>query len=77
MADGPSVETNLWQYYQAQAPCKVALIGADVWNGTPAQFALFRSHTGVTFPLLLNAGVDTGGNLLTDYTDRDDYVVLS
>ena len=52
------------------------MIGADVYNGTPAQLALFRSQTGVTFPLLLNAATNTGGNLLTDYTDRDDYVVL-
>jgi hypothetical protein len=37
---------------------------------------LFRSQTGSTFPLLLNAATAAGGNLLTDYTDRDDYVVL-
>jgi hypothetical protein len=76
VADGPSVESDLWQYYQTSAPGRVVVLGPDVYNGTPAALAFFRSQTGATFPLLLDAATSTGGNLLTDYTDRDNYVIL-
>jgi hypothetical protein len=76
VTDGPSVESDLWQYYQTNAPGRVIVLGTDVWNGTPAQLAAFRNTTGATYPLLLNAGTATGGNLMTDYFDRDTYVII-
>ena len=33
----------------------VVIIGLDVWDGTHAQVESFKTTTGVTFPLLLNA----------------------
>ena len=52
------------------------VIGADIWNGTPSQLSGFKNLTGATFPLLLNAGTTTGGNLATAYYDRDNYVII-
>ncbi len=52
-------------------------IGADVLNGTSPQLATFRDETGLTFPLLLNAGTATGGNIATLYGGREDYVVIN
>ena len=53
------------------------MIGADEWNGTVSQLQTFRAVTGVTFPLLLQAGIATGGNLATLYGTYDNYVVIN
>ena len=37
----------------------VQMLGVDLWNGSQSQLSLFRSVTGVDFPLLQRAG--TGG----------------
>jgi FlgD Ig-like domain len=66
----------LWQYYKTNQPGKVVVVGADIWNGSPGGLASFQTATGVTFPLLLNAGTATGGNLVTAYFDRDNYVII-
>jgi hypothetical protein len=52
------------------------VVGADIWNGTPSGLAGFQTSTGITFPLLLNAGTATGGDLATAYFDRDNYVII-
>ncbi|MFI5372039.1 MAG: FlgD immunoglobulin-like domain containing protein [Candidatus Eisenbacteria bacterium] len=52
------------------------MIGADIWDGTPSALNTFKNQTGITFPLLLNAGLDAGGNLVTAYFDRDNYVII-
>jgi peroxiredoxin len=76
LSDGPSVEADLWQYYKANQPGRVIVVGADIWDGTPGALAGFQSSTGITFPLLLNAGTATGGDLATAYFDRDNYVII-
>jgi peroxiredoxin len=76
--NAPSVQANLWQYYQANHPGQVQVLSADVWNGTPAQLQSFRNTTGVTYPLLLNATLEPGGNLYDlYYPDTDDYIVIN
>lgn len=52
------------------------MVGADIWNGSPGGLAAFQSLTGITFPLLLDAGTATGGDLATAYYDRDNYVII-
>jgi hypothetical protein len=52
------------------------VVGADIWDGTPAELSGFKNVTGATFPLLLNAGLATGGDLATAYYDRDNYVIF-
>lgn len=52
------------------------MIGADIYNGTPAQLNSFETITGASYPLLLNGGRDAGGNFYSAYGDRDDYVVI-
>lgn len=76
--NAPSVQANLWQYYQNQNPGQVQVLSADVWNGTPAQLNSFRNMTGATYPLLLNATTGGGGNLYDlYYPDTDDYIVIN
>lgn len=53
------------------------MIGADLWNGTPAQLTSYRNQTGVTFPLLQQGASATGGNLGTLYGTYDNYVVIN
>jgi hypothetical protein len=77
MQDGPSFESEIWQYYQQTHPGEVQCIGADVEDGTTSALSTFRDIVGATFPLLLNAGLSTGGNIATLYGGRDDYVVIS
>jgi FlgD Ig-like domain len=76
LTDGPSVEADLWQFYETSQPGKVVVVGADIWDGSPADLAGFRNTTGATYPLLLNAGTASGGNLVTAYFDRDNYVII-
>lgn len=46
-------------------------------NGSSSGLTTFRDIVGATFPLLLNAGTASGGNISTLYGGRDDYVVIS
>jgi len=77
MADGPSVEANIWQHYQQTHPGQVQVIGADIFNGTEAQVRSFRTSTGSTFPLLLNAGSSTGGNMSVLYGLRESHTIIN
>ena len=77
MNDGPSVEQDIWQYYEAQFPGQVQVLGPDNYNGSVGQLQTFKSQTGATYPLLLNAATATGGNVSTLYGPNDDYVVIN
>ena len=77
LANAPSVETDVAQYYATSHPGEVAVVGADLWNGTTSQLTGFRDQTGVTFPLLLNGAVATGGNLATLYGTYDNFVIVN
>ena len=73
MTDGPSVETEVWQYFRNRYPHgSVQVIGADLFNGTPSNLQSFKNSTGVTYPLLLLCG-DFWNAL---YGDRDNFVVI-
>ncbi|NOT35692.1 MAG: hypothetical protein HOP12_16245 [Candidatus Eisenbacteria bacterium] len=74
--DGPGFQTEIAAYYGSVAPNDVQVLGADMWNGTPAQVAsIFRNTTGATFPLLLTAGTAANGNL-NDWGPWDNYVIV-
>lgn len=75
--DAPSLESDVAQAYAQSHPGQVQAIGVDLWNGTTTQLSGFRDATGVTFPLLLNGAVATGGNLATLYGTYDNYVVIN
>src|SRR6185369_953637 len=83
MADGPSVESQIWSYVQGAYPGQVQVLGPDVMpsgtNGsTLQQFNVITG--GLTFPLLRDCGdgsalADT--NLLRPYFQRENYVVIN
>jgi hypothetical protein len=78
VTDGPSVETDLWQYYQGRSPGQIMVLGPDLFNGTVAQVTQFKNQTGATYPLLLNGGSGAGNeNMFIAYGDRDNYAVIS
>ncbi|MBI1798972.1 MAG: T9SS type A sorting domain-containing protein [Candidatus Eisenbacteria bacterium] len=77
MTDGPSVEQDISQYYEARYPGLVRVLGPDLWNGTSSQLTTFQQVTGVTFPLLLQGGSSAGGDLATLYGPYDNYVVIN
>jgi len=74
LADGPSVEIEIWQYFQARYPHgSVQVIAADLFSGTPSQVqSFFKTPTGVTYPILLFCA-DWRDAL---YGDRDNFVVI-
>ncbi|HYM82492.1 MAG TPA: redoxin domain-containing protein [Candidatus Limnocylindria bacterium] len=78
VTNAPSFEQNVWQYYQTNYPGQVQVVSGDVYNGTPGQLNGFRTQTGATYPLLLNATLEQGGNFYDlYYPDTDDYVVIN
>ncbi len=79
IAEGPSVEVNVWQYYENAWPGQVQVVGADVGDGTIAQLNVFRTTTGVTYPLLRNCqGAPTSPeNFIRFYGERDHFVVIN
>lgn len=78
MADGPSVEANIWQYYQTQKPGKVQVLGPDLYNGTVPALDQFGTTTGATYPLLLNGSTGVADtNLFVAYGQFDNYVVIN
>lgn len=70
------VESLIWQHYQSQNPGQVQVLGVDTWNGSPTQLLFFKNSTGTTYPLLLNGGSATGGNVSELYGTWDNYVVI-
>jgi len=83
MADGPSVERQIWSYVQGAYPGQVQVLGPDVMSSGPNGNTLqaFRVIAGdLSFPLLRdcadgNALADS--NLLRPYFMRDNYVVIN
>ena len=53
IAAGPDIEKKLQTPFAANDD--YAIIGLDQWNGNNAAVSSFKSRTGITFPLLLNA----------------------
>ena len=70
------MEEDIHQHYEASHPGQVVVLGADLFNCTPSGLGGFKQSTGVTFPLLLNAALATGGNIQSLYGERDHYVVI-
>ena len=77
LADGPSIEADLRQHYATAYPGQVQVVGADVWNGTASQLRSFKTSTGATYPLLLLAGTETGGNMNLSYGPNDAHIVIN
>jgi hypothetical protein len=71
------VQSDIAAYYESSHPGQVRVLGADLYNGTPANLGSFRTQTGATFPLLLLGATATGGNLSTLYGTFDNYVVIN
>ncbi len=80
LSQASTFQVGVWQHYQSQNPGQVVVLGPDVWSGTVPQLQQFRVTTGVTFPLLLQAGLpdDTDStNLNIPYNEQDNYVVIN
>ncbi len=52
-------------------------MAVDERNGSATAVRSFKTTAGATYPFLLNGGLNTGGNFITLYGPRDDYVVVS
>lgn len=71
IAAGPDIEKKLKTPFAANDD--YAIIGLDQWNGNNAAVNAFKSRTGITFPLLLNAS-----SVATTYqTTYDRLIVLN
>jgi len=78
LADGPSVQDSVWEYYQSRNPGQVQMLGPDLYNGNSSQLDGFRAQTGATYPLLLSGASGSGNeNLLIPYGQWDNYVVIN
>jgi hypothetical protein len=71
------VQTDIHQYYESRHPGQVVVLGADLFNGAPSGAGSFKQGTGATYPMLLDAALNTGGNIQTLYGGRDHLVVIS
>ena len=67
----------MWNYYQDRSPGQVQVLGIDLYNGTSPQLNSFKAQTGASYPLFLNGGSTTGGNLFLPYGQWDNYVVIN
>ena len=68
-ADAPSTESNIWQVFKNDTFNALAL---DTWNGSLSQAQSYVNSTGITYPLLTQAG-----NELNNYgITYDNYLVL-
>jgi hypothetical protein len=83
MADGPSVESQVWSFVEGNYPGQVQVLGPDVMpsgiNGnTLQQFNVITG--GLTFPLLRDCADGSAladSNLLKPYIQRENYVVIN
>ena len=71
------MQDDIHEYYELSHPGEVVVLGVDLFNCTPSGLGDFKQSTGATYPLLLLAAVNTGGNMLTLYGGRDHYVVIN
>jgi hypothetical protein len=46
------VQYDINDYYAANFPGQVQVLGCDIWNGSSGQLATYRSQTFATYPLL-------------------------
>ena len=76
-AAAESVEADIVDYYEANFPGQVQVVGVDLWDGTAVELRGFRDVNGITFPLLLNGSSATGGNFSTLYGTYDNFVVVN
>ena len=53
------------------------MLGVDLFNCFPSGAGGFKQSTGATYPILLDAALNTGGNMRTLYGERDHYVVIN
>lgn len=77
---GPAFEQEIHQYYLANEPSEVVVIGVDMYNGTDAQVTTFKNNTGASYLLLRNGGDPVGGDLddlVTGLGPFDNYLVIS
>jgi hypothetical protein len=80
MADGPSVEQNVWGPLQSLYPGQVQMLGPDVMASGADGYNLqvFRGLTGLSFPLLRDCADGTSDtNLVHPYIQRENYVVIN
>ena len=71
------MQRDIAEYYEQHFPGQVQVVGVDELNGTAPQLRSFRDQIGATFPLLLQGGLEAGGNFVTLYGARDNYVVVN
>ena len=48
-----------------------------MFNGAPSGTGSFKQSTGATYPILLDAALNSGGNFVTLYGNRDHLVVIN
>lgn len=77
VADGPSVQHDIQEYYDFVCPGCVQVLGVDLFNGTRAQLESFRTLTGTTYPLARDGNVLSGGDVLALYGEHETYVVVN
>jgi len=83
MADGPSVETDVWGTVQGNYPGQVQVLGPDVMSSGPggANLAQFSAIVGgISFPLLRDCADGSSlsdTNLINPYFQRENYVVIN
>jgi peroxiredoxin len=68
-ASAPEIQSNLVAPYASRTDYLVA--GLDMWNGTTAAVEAFRTATGLSTPMLLNASV-----VATDYETTNDRLIV-
>jgi len=83
MADGPSVETDVWGSVKRNYPGQVQVLGPDVMNSgsNGSNLLLFDAIVGgLSFPLMRDCADGSAladSNLLKSYIQRDNYVVIN
>ncbi len=53
------------------------MVAPEVDGGSAATVRTVKNAMGATFPFLLNANSNTGGNFITLYAGRDNYIVVN
>ncbi len=68
-AEAPSTESDIWQVFKNDS---FQALGLETWNGSLSQAQAYVNSTGITYPLLTNAG-DELNNFGITY---DNYLVI-
>ncbi len=75
--DAPSVEANIFQYYNSTKPGQVAVLGLDVTDYPPNSVLSFKNTYGITFPLLRQCSDVAGAYVQNEAVPFDNYVVIN